>query len=78
VLLNFDLPDGSAIRLAVERWLTPDGDLIFGKGIEPTIELALPTEEIPLEPNEVSQVAPTDIPTLPDSQLRKAIELLSQ
>jgi carboxyl-terminal processing protease len=78
VLLNFDLPDGSAIRLAVERWLTPDGDLIFGKGIEPTTELALPTEEIPLEPNEVSQVAPTDIPTLPDSQLRKAIELLSQ
>lgn len=77
VLLNFDLPDGSAIRLAVERWLTPDGDLIFGKGIQPTIELPLPTDEIPLEPNQVSQLAPADVPNLPDSQLRKAIELLS-
>jgi hypothetical protein len=35
-------------------------------------------DEIPLEPNEVSQLAPADIPNLPDSQLKKAIELLSQ
>ncbi len=47
VLLNFGLPDGSAIRLAVERWLTPDGDLIFGKGIDPTIELAEPISRDP-------------------------------
>jgi len=76
VLLNFDLPDGSAIRLAVERWLTPDGELIFGRGIEPTIPLPLAVDEIPLDPNEVSQLAPGDIPNLPDSQLRRAIELL--
>ena len=76
VLLNFDLPDGSAIRLAVERWLTPDGELIFGRGIEPTIPVPLPVDEIPLDPNEVSQFAPADIPNLPDSQLRQAIELL--
>ncbi|MEX2546482.1 MAG: S41 family peptidase, partial [Chloroflexota bacterium] len=78
VLLNFDLPDGSAIRLAIERWLTPDGELIFGRGIDPTIPVVLPIEEIPLEPTEISQLAPTDIPTLPDSQLRRAIELLTQ
>ncbi len=78
VLLNFDLPDGSAIRLAVERWLTPDAELIFGRGIEPTIPVPLPVDETPLGPNEVSQIAPADIPNLPDSQLRRAIELLSQ
>lgn len=76
VLLNFGLPDGSAIRLAVERWLTPDGELIFGRGIEPTIPIALPVDEIPLDPNEISQFAPARIPNLPDSQLRRAIELL--
>ena len=77
VLLNFGLPDGSAIRLAVERWLTPDGDLIFGKGVDPTIALAEPSAEIPLDPNEVSQLTPEQVATMPDSQLRRALELLS-
>ena len=78
ILLDFGLPDGSAIRLAVERWLTPDGALIFGKGITPTVDVALPVDQVPLEPGEVSQIAPTDIPTVPDDQLHRAIELLSQ
>ena len=78
VLLNFNLPDGSAIRLAVERWLTPDGDLIFGQGIEPTVEVPLPVDEIPLEPTDVRDLTPQEVQTLPDSQLRRAIELLSQ
>jgi len=38
----------------------------------------MPIEEVALDPNEVSQIAPEDIPELPDSQLRRAIELLSQ
>jgi len=78
VLLTFDLPDGSAVRLAVERWLTPDGDLIFGQGIDPTIPVARPVDEVPLDPNEVSELSPDDIANVPDSQLRRAIELLSQ
>ena len=78
ILLDFGLPDGSAIRLAVERWLTPDGELIFGKGITPTIDVALPVDQVPLEPNEVSQLAPSNIPTIPDDQLHRAIDLLSQ
>ena len=78
VLLNFDLPDGSAIRLAVERWLTPDGDLIFGQGIEPTVDVPLPADEIPLDPADVRDLTPEEVQSLPDSQLRRAIELLSQ
>jgi carboxyl-terminal processing protease len=78
VLLTFGLDDGSAIRLAVERWLTPDGELIFGRGIEPTVEVALPVEETPLSPSDIAQLAPTDVPQMPDSQLLRAIELLSQ
>jgi carboxyl-terminal processing protease len=77
VLLNFGLSDGSAIRLAVERWLTPDGDLIFGKGVAPTIDLAEPPNEIPLDPNEVAQLTPEQVSTLPDSQLLRAIQILT-
>ena len=77
VLLTFDLPDGSAIRLAVERWLTPDGELIFGRGIDPTVPLPLPIDEVPLDPSEVRDLAPAEVPTLPDRQLRRAIELLA-
>jgi carboxyl-terminal processing protease len=77
VLLTFGLEDGSAIRLAVERWLTPDGELIFGRGIIPTVDVALPVEETPLSPSEVAQIAPPDVAQMPDSQLLRAIELLT-
>ena len=35
VLNTFPLPDGSAIRLGVEEWLTPSGRAIFPNGIQP-------------------------------------------
>ncbi len=38
------LPDGSAIYITVARWLTPNGDLIEGKGITPEVVLE-PAEE---------------------------------
>jgi carboxyl-terminal processing protease len=76
VLLNFDLPDGSAIRLAVERWLTPDGDLIFGQGIAPNEAVPMPIDQVPLDPTEVGDLDPSAVPTLADVQLRRAIEIL--
>jgi carboxyl-terminal processing protease len=77
ILGSFPLADGSAIRLAIERWLTPDGQLIFGHGITPTIPVALAPNEVPLEPAELAQAAPQDVTSLPDSQLVDAIEYLS-
>jgi carboxyl-terminal processing protease len=77
VLLTFNLADGSAVRIAVERWLTPDEELIFGRGIQPTEAVALPADQIPLEPFEVAQLAPDAVADLPDDQLQRAIELLS-
>ena len=76
VLLPFNLADGSSIRLAVERWLTPDGELIFGKGITPDIEVFLGREDIPLEPDEVSRLAPDAVDQMSDPQLLRAIETL--
>ncbi len=77
ILLTYPLSDGSAIRLAVERWLTPDGQLIFGHGITPTQTVALPDNQQPLGPQDVGALTPSDIGSLADDQLRAAIDALS-
>ena len=77
VLQNFPLTDGSALRLATERWLTPDGELIFGQGIEPTVGVELPPEQVPLDPLDVRDIPADQIGDLQDDQLKRAIEILS-
>jgi carboxyl-terminal processing protease len=76
VLLTFELADHSAVRIAVERWLTPDGELIFDQGIEPTVPVTLPTDGRALEPQEVAALTPETLLTMEDTQLLRAIELL--
>ncbi len=76
ILLPFDLSDGSSIRLAVERWLTPDGELIFGNGIVPDLAIELPEDGVPIEPDALRDMAPADVAALGDSQLLAALELL--
>lgn len=76
VLREFPLSDGSAIRLAIERWLTPEGELIFDQGITPTIEVVHGPDERALEPDEVEALGAGGLATMEDAQLRRAIELL--
>ena len=76
VLLPFELADGSTIRLAVERWLTPDGELIFGKGITPTDEVALTDGQAPLEPDQIRDLSPDQVSSISDAQLLHALNLL--
>jgi carboxyl-terminal processing protease len=77
VLLGYDLADGSAIRLAFERWLTPDGQLIFGHGINPNLSVALGADQVALEPAEVGALSPQAVGTMADGQLLDAVEFLS-
>ena len=37
----FPLKDGSGIYMTIARWLTPNGRLIEGKGINPDVPLTL-------------------------------------
>jgi len=76
VLLPFTLSDGSVIRLAIERWLTPDAELIFGKGITPTDPVTLGPGDVPIEPADLSSMTPDQLNTITDLQLIKAIQLL--
>ena len=75
VLLPYPLADGSSIRLAVERWLTPDGELIFGRGITPTEEVELGPEDVPIEPDELRELDPDAVSSITDTQLLRAIQL---
>ncbi|MGI8534473.1 MAG: S41 family peptidase [Candidatus Limnocylindrales bacterium] len=77
VLNTFELSDGSAVRLGVEHWLTPDGDLIFDNGITPDEEVELPAESIPLEPGDLAALDPAALTASGDSQLLRAVEILT-
>jgi carboxyl-terminal processing protease len=78
VLDLFALGDGSQLRLATSRWLTPDGKLIFGKGITPDEVVPLAVDDMPVDPEMLSvsdQVAALTA-ARGDPQLLKALELL--
>jgi carboxyl-terminal processing protease len=76
VLNTFELSDGSAVRLGVEHWLTPDGRLIFDSGIEPDEVVELPSDGLTLEPRELEGMTPEDLAAASDTQLLRAIEIL--
>lgn len=62
------LSDGSAVKLTIAKYFTPNGNDIHKQGIEPDIVIELP-EELLKEPI---------IPEEQDVQLQKAMEILSK
>ncbi len=77
VLNVFPLSDGSAIRLGVIEWLTPDGKGIFDTGITPDIEVALPADGTPTEPSELENQTRKEFRKGTDTQLQRAVESLT-
>jgi carboxyl-terminal processing protease len=76
VLNQFDLSDGSAIRLGVELWLTPDGRRIFPDGITPDEVIELAPGVTPLEPADLKTMTAAALKASADAQLLRALELL--
>ncbi len=76
VLNTFELSDGSAVRVGVERWLTPDGELIFERGITPDEVVELAPEASPLEPPELQTLTPEQVAASTDAQLARALAIL--
>ena len=60
------LSDGSMIKYTIQKWLTPDGNWINEKGLEPT------------EFVELKSVDDMDNQTNSDNQLNKALELINK
>jgi carboxyl-terminal processing protease len=77
VLEAFRLSDGSALLLAIAEWLTPDGRVIWHKGIAPDTPVSLPAGVDPLYPEEMKGMDMAQIRAKGDTQLMKALDLLT-
>lgn len=76
VLEPFPLSDGSAVLLAIAKWLTPNGHEIWHQGIAPDYEVKLPRDaEITMPWSEAEQSAEA-FARVKDQQLLKAVEVL--
>ena len=78
VLQTFPLSDGSALMLAIEEWLTPDGHVIWHHGITPDVLISLPPEVTPLSPVTERELTPEELRKSGDVQLLRALDLLLQ
>ena len=78
VLSEFSLSDGSALLLATEEWLTPNGRTIWHKGISPNDVVSLPPTVAPLFPEAEQGMTSAQLQNSEDKQLLKALELLTQ
>jgi carboxyl-terminal processing protease len=77
VLREFQLPDGSALLLAVEEWLTPAGRVIWHQGIVPDVHVTLPPTVHPLLPLAEAGMTPDQLQATEDEQVLRALELLA-
>lgn len=64
----YPLSDGTAVKLTVSKYYTPNGNNIHGIGIAPDVE-------VELDPAVANEVV---IPEEKDNQLQKAMELLTE
>jgi carboxyl-terminal processing protease len=76
VLTQFNLSDGSAIRLGVTNWLTPDGNLIKGQGIEPNVLVEQPADTELLDADTLKRLTFQELLNTTDIQFLQAWELL--
>jgi carboxyl-terminal processing protease len=76
VLAEYDLSDGSALRVGTTEWLTPKGREIWHHGIAPDVPVTLPEGSIPLTPDDVAKLSAAAATKLPDPQLAKALEIV--
>ena len=77
VLNDFNLPDGSALLLAVQEWLTPKGRVIWHQGILPDEQVSLSTTAHPLLPEAERTLTPDQVKASDDVQFLRALNVLS-
>jgi carboxyl-terminal processing protease len=76
VLNTFDLSDGSALKVGVRSWLTPDGEAVFREGIRPDHEVAAIPGEALLRPSDLQAMTVEAFRASGDVALRRAVGLL--
>ena len=76
VLNTFTLSDGSALRIGILRWLTPNGVDVFRVGVEPDHPIELPLGAVALVPGDLLGMTATELERSRDLQLLGALDLL--
>jgi carboxyl-terminal processing protease len=76
VVSEVPLADGSALRIGVIEWLTPDGRSIWRTGLAPDRSVTLPADAAPLVPDDLAAMGPHALIRSGDAQLLAALELL--
>ncbi len=77
VLGEFELSDGSALRIGTVEWLTPEGRRIWHEGIAPDATVAQPEDGVGLTPDDLKGMTPAQVKAMKDAQLAKALELVA-
>ncbi len=72
VLRPFDLDEGAQIRLGTSQWLTPAGEVVRGKGINPDTLIALPNLSDIVMPTVSAEMDETQLRESNDDQLIEA------
>ncbi len=77
VLNEFPLIGGSALMLAIQEWLTPDGHSFWHEGIPPQIKVTLPPDANPLVPEAERDMTAVELQSCDDKQLLRALEWIN-
>lgn len=73
VLVQFPLPDQSALLLATEEWLTPNGQSFWHRGLSPDEPVTLAAGAKALFPQEAQGMSAGELKASADAQLLQAI-----
>ena len=76
VLNEFPLPDGSAMFLATQEWLTPKGRVIWHVGISPDDTINMAADVAPLLPQTIQSMTLSQIQSSSDVQFVEALNKL--
>jgi carboxyl-terminal processing protease len=76
VLRTFNLNDGAQVRIGTTQWLTPKGQVVRGKGIQPDEVIMLAPDVVPLTPTNAAKLDAQALLRSDDVQLVRALEVL--
>lgn len=77
VLNTFTMSDGSALLLATQEWLTPNGRVIWHRGIKPDDKVSLDAGIVPVTPAALKTMDSAAFKASGDAQLERAVEWLT-
>lgn len=76
VLQTFNLNGGAQVRIGTSQWLTPKGQVVRGKGIQPDEIVALAPDAAPLTPTNAAKLNAQELLNSSDAQLSRALVVL--